>query len=194
MPSGDTQLSPRRFEIRPFTTQRELEGMIDYFLESSEEFPVRMGIDLALVPSRESWLQATLIDAERPDLDKERFYVGWYADGKLVGHSSISHIEHGKTAHCHLHLWDGSLRRSGIGPAFLAQSIDLYFERFALRTIASEPHAHNPAPNRALPKLGFRLVRRYRTVATSMSGELEVCRYEIGREEWAAGDRHPADD
>ena len=73
-----------------------------------------------------------------------------------------------------------------MGAMFLANSIDLYFERFALESIASEPNADNPAPNRVLRKLGFRLIRRYRTVPTSIAMEQDVNRYEIGREEWAA--------
>jgi RimJ/RimL family protein N-acetyltransferase len=173
-------------EVRPFSTQQELEAMIDYFVDADEEFLVRMGIDLARVPRHADWLAAALADAKLPDTRKDRFYVGWYVDGKLVGHSSISHIEHGEIAHCHLHLWEPNLRGAGNGPALLARSIDLYFERFRLKCIASEPHAHNPAPNGALPKLGFRLVRTYRTVATTMSGEIEVNRYEMTREEWAA--------
>ncbi|NKB88958.1 MAG: GNAT family N-acetyltransferase [Acidobacteria bacterium] len=173
-------------QVRPFETKRELEAMIDYFLETSDADLVRMGIDLDLVPTREEWLSAVVGDADLPDTEANRFYVGWHLDGRLVGHSSISHIVHGETAHCHLHLWEADLRGAGIGPRFLARSVDTYFDRFDLKLLASEPHAHNPAPNAALPKLGFRLVRRYRTRATSMSGEIEVSRYEITRDEWAA--------
>ena len=69
-----------------------------------------------------------------------------------------------QTAHRHLHLWRPTLRRSGMGATFLAKSIDLYFERFGLKSIASEPYADNPAPNRVLTMLGFRLIRCYQTV------------------------------
>lgn len=160
--------------------------MVDYFLGGGDGFLAGMGIDVDRVPGREVWLSAVLADAELPEAERERFYVGWYLDGRLVGHSSLSHIVHGESAHCHLHLWDSTLRNSGLGPRFLALSIDEYFERYDLRVVACEPSAANPAPNAALPKLGFRHVRRYRTVATSMSGEIEVNRYEISREEWRA--------
>ena len=167
--------------VRPFANAAEYEGMIDYFLGGGDEFLAGMGVDLAKLPTREEWLRAALADHARPDAQKERFYVAWLLDERIVGHSSISHIELGETAHCHLHLWEQGLRRTGMGSAFLRGSIDLYFERFALKSLASEPYAENPAPNRALPKLGFRLVRRYRTVPTGMAFEQDVNRYEIAR-------------
>ena len=76
--------------------------------------------------------------------------------------------------------------RSGMGSAFLAASIDMYFERFDLQRLASEPYAENRAPNRALPKLGFRLVERFRGVPTGIAFEQDVNRWEITREEWLA--------
>ena len=177
---------------RPFAAPGDYEAMIDYFLGGGDAFLLGMGVDLAKLPSREAWRQAVLADHERPDDEKERFYVAWLYEGVLVGHSSISHIAPGETAHCHLHLWQPELRRSGLGPAFLERSIDLYFERFRLRTVACEPFADNPAPNRVLPRLGFRRIGRVRTVPTSMAFEQDVVRYEITREEWRARRASPA--
>jgi len=170
--------------VRPFANEGEYEGMVDYFLGGNEEFLTGMGVDLAKLPTRAEWLRAALADHERPDAETQRFFVAWLFEGRIVGHSSISHIATGETAHCHLHLWKPGLRKSGMGSAFLSGSIDIYFERFALKSLASEPYAENPAPNRALPKLGFRFVRRYRTVPTGMAFEQDVNRYEITRDEW----------
>ena len=172
-------------EVRPFATREELAAMIEYFLGASNSFLEGMGVDLSKLPTRAEWLEASLEDAELPDSEKKRFYVAWRLDGELIGHSSISHIVYGETAHCHLHLWQPSLRRSGMGTDFLANSIDLYFDRFALKSLASEPQADNPAPNRVLPKLGFQWIRRYRTVPTTISSEQDVNRYEMEKERWA---------
>jgi RimJ/RimL family protein N-acetyltransferase len=80
-----------------------------------------------------------------------------------------------------------------MGTAFLSRSIEMYFERFALKVLASEPYAENAAPKRALSRLGFRLVRRYRTIPTGMAFEQEVNRYEVTREGFhAAGAKHDA--
>ena len=176
----------KALDVRPFEHAAEYEGMIDYILEGSEEFRIGMGIDSTKLPTRKTWLKGALEDHDRPDAEKERFYVAWLLDERIVGHSSISHIELGETAHCHLHLWDPSLRKSGMGTAFLARSIDLFFERFDLKTLASEPYADNPGPIHALPKLGFRFLRRYHTVPTGISFEQDVNRYEVTREEWGS--------
>lgn len=173
-------------DVQPFAAPAEFEAMIDYFLGDGDAFLTGMGIDVAKLPTEAEWLQAALADAEQPDDRKQRFYVAWRFQGQLVGHSSISHIEHGVSAHCHLHLWRADLRCSGLGSAFLAQSIDMYFERFGLKRIASEPYAENPGPKRALPGLGMRLVRRYRTTPTSTCLEQDVNRYEVERAARAA--------
>ena len=175
---------PPTIEVRPFEAASEYERMIDYFVEGDETFLRGMGVDPALLPTREAWLETCLVDHQRPDSEKDRLYLAWLHDAELVGHSSISHIEPGRVAHIHLHLWVPARRYRGLGTAFIAASMDIYFERFALERIASEPYAENRAPNRALERLGFRYVRRYRTVPSSIANEQDVNRWEITREAW----------
>jgi RimJ/RimL family protein N-acetyltransferase len=73
-----------------------------------------------------------------------------------------------------------------MGRVLLARSIDLYFKRFRLETVECEPYAENPAPNRVLTRLGFRWVRRYRTVPSNIAFEQDVNHYELDRGEWEA--------
>ncbi|MFY9738664.1 MAG: hypothetical protein WAK11_06355, partial [Candidatus Cybelea sp.] len=42
-----------------------------------------------------------------------------------------------------------------------------------------EPYVENPAPNRALLKLGFRFIKRYRTVPGLINFDQEVNQYVI---------------
>lgn len=177
---------PPALAVRPFV-EDDYAPMIDYFVGGGDAFLRGMGVDVARVPDREAWLALALADHARSDGEKERFFVAWLADGELVGHSSISHIELGRTAHVHMHLWRVALRGAGLGPELLGRSIDLVFERFALESLACEPYAENPGPNRVLPRLGFRLVRRYRTVPTGIAFEQYVNRWTIGREAWFSG-------
>ena len=170
--------------VRYFESVAEYDAMIDYFLGGDDAFLLSMGVDRPKLPSKEAWRDACLVDEERPDREKERVYVAWLHDGEVVGHSSASHIEFGNTAHVHMHLWRPDLRRSGLGPQFLTQSIALYFDRLSLQTAACEPYAENPGPNRVLQRLGFRFVRRFRTQPTSIALEQDVNRYEIDRERW----------
>jgi RimJ/RimL family protein N-acetyltransferase len=177
---------PPTIEVRPFEAASEYERMIDYFVSGEQPFLQGMGVDPALLPTRQAWLAACLADHQRPDPEKDRFYLAWLHDAELVGHSSISHIEPGRVAHIHLHLWVSTKRRRGLGTAFVAASMDIYFARFGFEKIASEPYAENRAPNRALDRLGFRHVKRYRTVPSSIANEQDVNRWEIAREAWNA--------
>ncbi|MFT5051141.1 MAG: ribosomal-protein-alanine N-acetyltransferase [Chlamydiales bacterium] len=173
-------------EVRPFAASSEYEAMVDYFLDGGDAFLRGMGVNVSNLPAREDWLGAVLADHELADRERNRLYLAWLFDGKLVGHSSLSHIKYGDTANCHLHLWQSPLRRSGHGSAFLTRSIDIYFERFQLGTLASEPFAENLAPGAALRKFGFRSVRRFRTIPSGLAFEQEVERFEVGRDEWFA--------
>lgn len=173
-------------EVRPFESAAEYERMIDYFLDAGEETLRAMGVDPARLPGRDEWLATVLADHEAPDYEKERLYLGWWVDGELVGHSSLSHIEPGEQAHVHLHLWRPGTRRRGLGTELVARSVDAAFERFRLRRVLCEPAAHNPAPQRTVRRLGFRHLETYRTRPTTHAFEQEVSRYEITREEWDA--------
>jgi RimJ/RimL family protein N-acetyltransferase len=143
-----------------------------------------MGVDVERLPARDAWLASALQDFERPDRSRSRFYVAWVLGDETVGHSSISHIMFGRRAHVHLHLWRPELRGSGLGPGFLARSIDLYFERFELEQLICEPFADNAGPNRAVARLGFVLEKRYRTTPTEIALEQDVNRYVLERGVW----------
>jgi len=170
--------------VRPFEGLHDYAAMVDYFLGGGDAFLVDMGIDPARVPTRERWLATALADHARPDAEKGRFFLAWLHEGRAVGHSCISHIAFGDSAHVHMHLWNPSLRRAGVGTDRLTRSLDLYFERFELEQIVCEPFAENPGPNRTARRLGFRHEKRYRTVPTEIALELDVHRYTLEREDW----------
>ena len=153
--------------------------MVDYFLNADDLFLERMGVARALLPSRDGWLESLLADHQLPDERKDRLYVGWFYDGEPVGHSSVNRIKVGEEAFFHLHLWRPQLRKSGLGTEFCRRSIEIYFERLRLKRLWSEPYAENAAPNRALVKLGFEFVKRYRTVPGPINVEQDVNLYRL---------------
>jgi len=173
-----------RIEVRPFEHESEYRRMIDYFLDGGEEFQRGMGVDPARLPSKQDWLQASLAERRLPEVERHRFFLAWLRNGELVGHSSLSHIRHGREGHIHLHLWRSDLRRGGLGSRFFQLSVQFFFDRFELQQLVCEPYAGNAAPNRTVARLGFRLVRTYRTVPTELAAEQDVSRYELTREEW----------
>jgi [ribosomal protein S5]-alanine N-acetyltransferase len=133
------------------------------------------------LPERNKWLDALLADHDKPDGERDRFYLVWIFRGQRVGHSSINNIIPGIKANIHLHLWKSRLRRAGLGTEFVRRSAAFYFERFNLQKLVCEPSAENPAPNRVLEKLGFAFVRRYRTIPGVIAFEQDVNRYELRR-------------
>lgn len=170
-------------EVKPFTSPTEYEGMVDYFLDGDDLFLNGMGVSRALLPTREAWLRSVLADHELPDHLKDRLYVGWFYRGRQVGHSSVNRIKVGEEAFFHLHLWCPDLRMSGLGTRFCKESIRIYFDRFRLKRLWSEPYAENPAPNRVLVKLGFEFVKRYRTIPGAINFEQDVNLYLLCREQ-----------
>ena len=172
--------------VRPFGSLSDYRGMIDYFHDAPDELLLLMGVDREKLPPRELWLARAWQDHHRSEREptRERFYLAWVLNESLVGHSSINQIRWGKEAFAHLHLWRSDLRRAGMGMEFFQRSVSVYFERFGLSVLRVEPCADNPGPNRVLERLGFMLVRRYRTTPGPIAFEQEVNRYEMDRERW----------
>ncbi len=136
-------------------TFEECEIAIRYFLDSDEDFLRLMGVEPAKLPTFEAWREKLRPEFAAADPDKQLFYVAWLLDGKLVGHSHINKIQYGEEAHMHLHVWMPDLRGQGHGTHFVRESARLYFDRFHLKRLYSEPAARNPAPNRTLARAGF---------------------------------------
>ena len=173
-------------EVRPFSSPIEYEGMIDYFICAEDSFLRGMGVERTRMPPKETWLREVLVDHKARDENKNRFYLAWLYDGKQIGHSSINKIRIGEEAYFHLHMWRADLRRRGLGIELCKRSVEYYFKRFRLKRLFCEPFADNPAPNKVLPKLGFKFVKRYLTVPGVICPEQEVSRYVLDglRDKW----------
>jgi RimJ/RimL family protein N-acetyltransferase len=169
-------------DVKPFTCSAEYERMLDYFFHADEMFLRGMGVDPAKLPKRDEWLDRLLADLGREEQEKETYYLGWFDNTVPIGHSNVNKIIYGKEAYMHLHVWDRRYRKSGLGTAFLRESIKTFIQKFELKCLYCEPYAENPAPNRVLTKLGFRLIKRYRTVPGIINFEQEVNRYAIDNE------------
>jgi len=165
------------FEVRPFSSKRDCERVVDYFLNANPSYLRGMGVDPSLLPDRDCWLRTLIADLERDDREKKTCFVTWIYNGEAVGHSYINKIQFGKEAYIHLHIWRSDFRKLGIGTEFFKKSAQLFVDRFKLRRLVCEPFAENPAPNRVLLKAGFKFIRRYRTVPVPISAEIEVNRY-----------------
>ena len=72
-------------EVRPFSSREEYELMLDYFYKSDDTFLRGMGVDRLKLPERDKWLDALLADHDKPDSERDRFYLAWIFRGTRVG-------------------------------------------------------------------------------------------------------------
>jgi len=165
-----------------FTGRTDYQRMLDYFFQADEAFLKGMGVDPVKLSTREAWLARLLPDLDREDREKRTYYLGWFNDGTPIGHCNVNQIRYGREAYLHLHMWDRTLRKSGLGTELVRRSANTFIRKFELQRLYCEPYADNPAPNRVLTKLGFRLVKRYRTTPGIINFEQDVNQYVIEQE------------
>jgi RimJ/RimL family protein N-acetyltransferase len=141
--------------VRPMRLD-EVDVRIDYFHDASDAYLVKLGVDRALLPSKDAWRAFYEQDFARPLDERETHNLTWELDGRLVGFSSVDHIEFGEQAFMHLHIVEEPRRRAGLGTKFVRLSVDEYFRTFELQRLFCQPNAYNVAPNRTLQRAGFR--------------------------------------
>jgi RimJ/RimL family protein N-acetyltransferase len=143
--------------VRPM----ELDGVgirIDYFHEASDEYLAHLGVDRARMPARDAWRAYYAEDFVRPVAERETYNLIWEVDGRVIGFSSVDHIDFGEEAFMHLHIVEEPERRRGLGTALVRLSAAEYFRALELQRLYCQPNAFNIAPNRALQRAGFRFV------------------------------------
>ncbi|HLP11053.1 MAG TPA: GNAT family protein [Flavobacteriales bacterium] len=155
--------------------------LADYWLNADPAFMRGMGVDLSKMPSRDEWenMLAEQINSDYPD--KKAYCIIWLNNGVPCGHSNINKIVFGDEASMHLHLWKNDTRNKGLGTEFVKLSIPLFFDKYRLKKLYSEPYALNPAPHRVLEKAGFIFVKEYTCVPGWINFEQTVKRWEIFR-------------
>jgi RimJ/RimL family protein N-acetyltransferase len=143
--------------VRPMGLD-EVDVRIDYFHDASDEYLLRLGVERALLPSREAWRAYYEEDYARPLAERDTYNLAWELDEEIVGFSSVDHIEFGEQAFMHLHIAREPLRRGGLGTDFVRLSVAEYFRALELKRLFCQPNAFNVAPNRTLQRIGFRYV------------------------------------
>ena len=157
----------------------DIERIADYWLKSDPAFLTGMGVDLAKLPDRAAWQTMLTEQLHQAIPDKSSYCMIWQADGQAVGHSNINKIRMGEDAFLHLHLWNGSKRRKGLGTDLLLATLPHFFRTFHLETLFCEPYARNPAPNKVLEKLGFQWIDAYVTTPGWINFEQPVNRWQL---------------
>lgn len=155
----------------------EVGMIVDYFHSQAPEDLDRLGVDPTRLPDPAVWTELLRAECERAVENRLIFPVAWYADDLAVGFSTVDKIEFGELAHMHAHLMEPTLRRRGLGTAYVRQTAWLCFELLRVKRIVCEPHALNVAANRTLQRAGFRYEATHWTVPGALSFRQPVTRW-----------------
>lgn len=154
---------------------------IDYFHDSSDEYLRMLGVDRALLPTRDAWRAFYEEDFARPIGDRTNYLLVWERDGSVVGFSSADRIVFGEEAFMHLHIPSPTMRGKGLGADFVKESARTYFQALELERLFSEPNAFNAAPNRTLQRAGFRFLFTHETKPGQINFPQLVTRWVLDR-------------
>lgn len=161
---------------------KDVDLVIDYWLNSDSNHLIGMGVDLNKLPTRDQ-LNCMLTEQVNCDLlDKKSYALIWELDEQPVGHSNVNNIDYGNQATMHLHLWKSINRKKGIGTELVKKSLPFYFEKLKIKKLICEPYALNPAPNKTLQKVGFEFIKKHITIPGTLNFEQEVNRWELTKE------------
>ncbi len=163
---------------------KNIENIVDYFLEADDNFLLEMGADPSKLPAKKDWLDYMINELKKDNSQKSIYYVTWQLDNESVGHSNINDIVFGSEAFMHLHMWKTTKRNKGLGAEFVKRSIPYFFENFKLNTLYCRPYALNPAPNSTLQKLGFDFIKTYEVIPGRISFKQKVNLYELTKEKF----------
>jgi RimJ/RimL family protein N-acetyltransferase len=166
------------------STIYDLERIVDYFLNAEKDFLIGMGVDIAKLPAKTEWMNMLLSNDQQSSENKKFYYITWLINDEAIGHSNINRIIFGQEAYMHLHVWQSQNRNQGIGLKLLQMTLPYYFDVFKLKYLYCEPSASNPAPNKALEKLGFDFIKSYDTTPGWINFHQTVNRWCLTKEKF----------
>ncbi len=164
--------------------KRDLNAICDYWSNATEASLIAMGANIKKMPTRSQFHSMLNHQIELSLKGKNSYALVWEYKGNTIGHSNVNQIIYGSEAKMHLHIWNQNLRKKGLGQNLVQLSIPMFFENLKLKTLYCEPYAENPAPNKTLPKVGFKFVKKYTCTPGSINFRQEVNQYRIKRSEY----------
>ena len=174
-----------KLSVREIITE-DIPHLIEYWVHSDPAHMEMMGVDLEKLPSAAHVKDMLLTQTSLPYPEKPSYAIIWLADDQPIGHCNINNISFGEEANMHLHIWNKTGRRKGLGSQLLPLTFAYFFKHFQLKKLICEPYALNPAPNRTLEKMGFRFVKEYITIPGPINFEQPVKRWELTYEAFLA--------
>ena len=162
----------------------DIEAIVRYWVSAEPSFLKGMGVDVQKMPSHEQWIEMLSEQINVPFEQKRSYCLIWQLDGRSIGHSNARPIVFGQEAYMHLHLWDATVRKKGLGTELVRMTLPYFFKNLKLKKLYCEPYALNAAPNKTLQKLGFDFVKEYITIPGFLNFEQPVKRWELSYEKY----------
>lgn len=174
----DNTLSVREIQ------KHDIAPITQYWLGSDHAFLHGMGVDVSKIPGREEWNNMLSEQLRQPYNKKQSYCIIWQLQDRAIGHSNVNKIVFGKEAYMHLHLWNTTERKQGMGTNLVNMTLPYFFENLKLKMLYCEPYASNPAPNKTLEKVGFTFIKTYTTIPGWLNFEQKVNRWELSLEQY----------
>src|SRR5690606_38061493 len=153
--------------------------IVNYWLQSSPENLVRMGVDTLKIPTASQFEEGLRSLLEQDNQEAKTSYRIWHVDDLPIGFSSLKNIQYEQRGEMHLHIWNSSFIGRGYGPILFCLSAQSFYDTFKLKAIKCEPRASNPFPNRMLQKIGFPFVGSRVGASSELSLSCELNQYTI---------------
>jgi ribosomal-protein-alanine N-acetyltransferase len=157
----------------------DIQHIVGYWNNSTTEDLLAMGIDVNNIGPLKNLGDRLEQQLELSYEEKAAFVLVAMMDGKLVGHCYVNNLIFGKEAFIHLHIWQTTTHKKGMGSEMVRQSIPHFFEKLKLQTLFCEPSAKNPGPNKTLERIGFKFIKKHLTIPAGWTFQLEVNRWEM---------------
>lgn len=174
-------MSTQKLSIRKQTLE-DIPLIVDYFLNSTDDHLLKMGVERTKLYERTYWLNLLQENFYLNKEKKQLYYIIWLMNDEAIGHCNINKIIPNQEANMHLHLWNNDNRHKGLGLSFLQMSIPIFFKEFNLKKLYCEPYASNPAPNKTLEKLGFEFIDTYFGIPGPFNFEQQVNKWCLTKE------------
>ena len=158
--------------------------IVGYWNNSSTDDLLAMGIDINNIEPLRNLGDRLEGQLELPYKNKAAYVLVVMMDEKRIGHCYVNNLIFGEEAFMHLHIWESNKHKKGIGSEMVRQSIPHFFEKLKLQTLFCEPAAMNPAPNKTLERIGFKLIKRHTTIPAGWTFPMEVNRWKMTLEDF----------
>lgn len=135
----------------------DLDAYVEYWHDPANTALDALGIDRSKVyPAKKMREMLALTIASNAKLERsQQPIVCIVFRGRTVGVHDLTDLRPGDSAVMHAHIWNREFRGRGIGLVSYVKALELYFERFDLRTVRFETPKSNAGANRIKEKLGL---------------------------------------